>query len=268
VPDGNKLTRKEIDVYTKYVGIYGAKGLAYIKVNDHTAGRDGLQSPIVKNIPDQALQSILDRTGAVSGDLIFFGADKAKIVNEALGALRIKVGHDLGLVNDGWAPLWVVDFPMFEELDGGAWHALHHPFTMPSSDIETLEKDPGAALSRAYDMVLNGTELGGGSIRIHNPDMQRSVFRALNISEEEAQEKFGFLLDALKYGCPPHGGLAFGLDRLVMLMTGALSIRDVIAFPKTQTASCVMTAAPSTVDPKQLREVGVKIRQPASASST
>ncbi|MBV1880166.1 MAG: aspartate--tRNA ligase [Pseudomonadales bacterium] len=261
IPGGNKLTRKEIDGYTKYVSIYGAKGLAYIKVNDHSAGREGLQSPIVKNISDEALQGILDRTAAESGDLIFFGADKAKIVNEALGALRVKVGQDMGMVAEGWAPLWVVDFPMFEELEGGNWHALHHPFTMPSTDIETLEKDPGAALSRAYDMVLNGTELGGGSIRIHDAEMQRSVLKALNIGEEEAQDKFGFLLDALNYGCPPHGGLAFGLDRLIMLMTNAQSIRDVIAFPKTQTASCVMTAAPSTVDPKQLREVGIKLRQ-------
>ena len=267
VPDGNKLSRKVIDGYTQYVSIYGAKGLAYIKVNDHTAGRDGLQSPIVKNISDEALQAILDRTGAVSGDLIFFGADKTKIVNEALGALRVKVGQDMGLVKAGWAPLWVVEFPMFEELDGGGWHALHHPFTMPSTDIETLEKDPGAALSRAYDMVLNGTELGGGSIRIHDADMQRSVLKALNIGDEEAQDKFGFLLDALKFGCPPHGGLAFGLDRLIMLMTDAQSIRDVIAFPKTQTASCVMTAAPSKVDPMQLKEVGIKLR-PSTSEKT
>jgi len=268
VPNGTKLSRKDIDGYTKFVSIYGARGLAYIKVNDHTAGRDGLQSPIVKNISDEALQTILDRTGAVSGDLIFFGADKAKVVNEALGALRIKVGQDMGLVKEGWAPLWVVDFPMFEELENGSWHALHHPFTMPSTDIETLEKDPGAALSRAYDMVLNGTELGGGSIRIHDADMQRSVFKALNIGDEEAQDKFGFLLDALKFGCPPHGGLAFGLDRLVMLMTGAQSIRDVIAFPKTQTASCVLTAAPAAVTTKQLTEVGIKLRQTQTEKET
>ena len=268
VPNGTKLSRKDIDGYTKFVSIYGARGLAYIKVNDHTAGRDGLQSPIVKNISDEALQTILDRTGAVSGDLIFFGADKAKVVNEALGALRIKVGQDMGLVKEGWAPLWVVDFPMFEELENGSWHALHHPFTMPSTDIETLEEDPGAALSRAYDMVLNGTELGGGSIRIHDADMQRSVFKALNIGDEEAQDKFGFLLDALKFGCPPHGGLAFGLDRLVMLMTGAQSIRDVIAFPKTQTASCVLTAAPAAVTTKQLTEVGIKLRQTQTEKET
>ncbi|HAG97175.1 MAG TPA: aspartate--tRNA ligase [Gammaproteobacteria bacterium] len=260
VPGGAKLSRKEIDDYTKYVGIYGAKGLAWIKVNELANGIDGLQSPIVKNMTNVVME-MMARLGAEDGDIIFFGAGQATTVNESIGALRIKLGHDLDLVQGQWAPLWVVDFPMFEEDDSGKWNAIHHPFTAPSCDPEILEKDPGAALSRAYDMVLNGTELGGGSIRIHDPDMQRTVFRALNISDDEANEKFGFLLDALKFGCPPHGGLAFGLDRLIMLMTDAHSIRDVIAFPKTQTAACVMTSAPSTVDPKQLREVGIRLRQ-------
>ena len=260
VPGGAELSRKEIDDYTKYVGIYGAKGLAWIKVNELANGIDGLQSPIVKNMTNVVME-MMARLGAEDGDIIFFGAGKATTVNESIGALRIKLGHDLDLVQGQWAPLWVVDFPMFEEDDSGKWNAIHHPFTAPSCDPEILEKDPGAALSRAYDMVLNGTELGGGSIRIHDPDMQRTVFRALNISDDEANEKFGFLLDALKFGCPPHGGLAFGLDRLIMLMTDAHSIRDVIAFPKTQTAACVMTSAPSTVDPKQLREVGIRLRQ-------
>ena len=260
VPGGAKLSRKEIDDYTKYVGIYGAKGLAWIKVNELANGVDGLQSPIVKNMTNVVME-MMARLGAEDGDIIFFGAGKATTVNESIGALRIKLGHDLDLVQGQWAPLWVVDFPMFEEDDSGKWNAIHHPFTAPSCDPEILEKAPGAALSRAYDMVLNGTELGGGSIRIHDPDMQRTVFRALNISDDEANEKFGFLLDALKFGCPPHGGLAFGLDRLIMLMTDAHSIRDVIAFPKTQTAACVMTSAPSTVDPKQLREVGIRLRQ-------
>ena len=260
VPGGCSLSRKDIDGYTKFVSIYGAKGLAYIKVNDLAAGAEGLQSPILKFLTEEAIQGILARTGAETGDLIFFGADKAKIVNEALGALRVKVGHDLNLVEGDWAPLWVVDFPMFEE-DEGQFHALHHPFTMPSCSPEELKSNPEGALSRAYDMVLNGTELGGGSIRIHNPDMQRTVFEALGISDEEADEKFGFLLDGLKYGAPPHGGLAFGLDRMVMLMTGCDSIRDVIAFPKTQTAACMMTNAPSPVDSKQLREVGIQVRK-------
>lgn len=260
-PGGNKLTRKEIDQYTKYVGIYGAKGLAYIKVNDVETGREGLQSPIVKNLSDEALSGILERTGAKAGDLIFFGADKCKVVNEALGALRIKLGEDLGLVQGDWAPLWVVDFPMFEEDGQGGWTALHHPFTAPSESADALSAAPGEALSRAYDMVLNGVELGGGSIRIHEQTMQQTVFEILGIGAEEAKEKFGFLLNALKYGCPPHGGLAFGLDRLVMLMTDSSSIRDVIAFPKTQTAACVMTQAPSPVDPKQLRELGIKLRE-------
>ncbi len=259
VPGGASLSRKEIDDYTKYVGIYGAKGLAWIKVNDLSKGIEGLQSPIVKNMTNVVME-MMQRLNAEDGDIIFFGAGKASVVNESIGALRIKLGHDLDMVKGDWAPLWVVDFPMFEEEDNGGWTPLHHPFTAPSCDPEMLQKDPGAALSRAYDMVLNGTELGGGSIRIHDTEMQKAVFRALEISDQEANDKFGFLLDALKYGCPPHGGLAFGLDRLIMLMTGAASIRDVIAFPKTQTAACVMTSAPSTVDAKQLREVGIKVR--------
>ena len=261
VPGGCEISRKEIDDYTKFVSIYGARGLAYIKVNDLAAGNDGLQSPILKFLTDDAIQGILERTGAETGDLIFFGADKAKIVNESLGALRIRVGHDRGMVQGDWAPLWVVDFPMFEQDDDGSWAALHHPFTKPSCTPEELMANPGAALSRAYDMVLNGTELGGGSIRIHEPAMQRVVFKALGISDEEAEEKFGFLLDALKFGAPPHGGLAFGLDRMVMLMTGCESIRDVIAFPKTQTAACPLTQAPADVSSRQLRELGIAVRK-------
>jgi len=260
VPGGSKLSRKQIDEYTKYVGIYGAKGLAYIKVNDIAAGREGLQSPIVKFIPDDCLATILQRTGAADGDLIFFGADKAKVVNEALGALRVKVGHDMDMVQHGWKPLWVVDFPMFEhEEKDGSWTALHHPFTAPDiDDLDLLAKEPGKALSRAYDMILNGTELGGGSVRIHDQAMQKQVFSLLGISDEEANEKFGFLLDALKYGCPPHAGIAFGLDRLVMLMTGSNSIREVMAFPKTQTAGCLLTGAPSHVSTHQMNELGIK----------
>ncbi|KAF0810239.1 aspartyl-tRNA synthetase [Alcanivorax sp. S71-1-4] len=261
VPGGCEISRKDIDDYTKFVSIYGARGLAYIKVNDLAAGNEGLQSPILKFLTDEAIQGILARTGAATGDLIFFGADKAKIVNESLGALRIRVGHDRGLVQGDWAPLWVVDFPMFEQDDDGSWAALHHPFTKPSCTPEELVANPGAALSRAYDMVLNGTELGGGSIRIHEPTMQRAVFKALGISDEEAEEKFGFLLDALKFGAPPHGGLAFGLDRMVMLMTGCESIRDVIAFPKTQTAACPLTQAPAEVSTRQLRELGIAVRK-------
>ncbi|WP_105101817.1 aspartate--tRNA ligase [Microbulbifer pacificus] len=261
VPGGNdKLTRKQIDDYTKFVGIYGAKGLAYIKVNDKSDLENGLQSPIVKFLPNEVRAAILDRLQAENGDLIFFGADKGKVVSEALGALRCKLGEDLNLYVSEWAPLWVVDFPMFEENDDGSVTALHHPFTSPSCPAEELEKNPLEALSRAYDMVLNGTELGGGSIRIHNQDMQQTVFRALGISAEEQREKFGFLLDALKFGAPPHGGLAFGLDRLVMLMTNSDSIRDVIAFPKTQSAACVMTDAPGAVDAKQLRELSIRLR--------
>ncbi|WP_341939550.1 aspartate--tRNA ligase [Marinimicrobium sp. C2-29] len=262
VPGGNdKLTRKQIDDYTKFVGIYGAKGLAYIKVNDKNDLDEGLQSPIVKFLPNDVRKAILDRVEADNGDLIFFGADKATVVSEALGALRCKLGEDLDLYTCEWSPLWVVDFPMFEELDDGSLHSLHHPFTAPSCSPEELKANPGEALSRAYDMVLNGTELGGGSIRIHNQSMQQSVFEALGISEEEQREKFGFLLDALKYGAPPHGGLAFGLDRLIMLMIGASSIRDVIAFPKTQSAACVMTDAPGGVDDQQLKELNIRLRK-------
>lgn len=263
VPGGNSLSRKEIDDYTKYVGIYGAKGLAYIKVNDISAGREGLQSPILKFLPDEAVTAIMSRVEAETGDLVFFGADKATIVNESLGALRIKVGHDMDMVERGWKPLWVVDFPMFEWDDKSQrWHALHHPFTAPKeADLALLESDPEKCLSRAYDMVLNGTELGGGSMRIHKTDVQAKVFKLLGISDEEAKEKFGFLLDALKYGCPPHGGLAFGLDRLVMLMTGASSIRDVMAFPKTQSASCLLTDAPSPISDDLLKELNIRLRK-------
>ncbi|MEH6564770.1 MAG: aspartate--tRNA ligase [Halopseudomonas sp.] len=261
VPGGASMPRKQIDDYTKFVGIYGAKGLAYIKVNERAKGFEGLQSPIVKFIPEDNLEVILDRVGAVDGDIVFFGADKAKIVSEALGALRIKLGHDLELLTSEWAPLWVVDFPMFEENDDGSLSALHHPFTAPKCSPEALQADPATALSRAYDMVLNGTELGGGSIRIHRKEMQQAVFNILGISPEEQQEKFGFLLDALKFGAPPHGGLAFGLDRLVMLVTGAQSIREVIAFPKTQSAACVMTQAPGLVDNKALRELSIRLRE-------
>ena len=265
VPGAASMPRSQIDDYTKFVGNYGAKGLAYIKVNERAKGVEGLQSPIVKFIPEDNLKVILDRVGAVDGDIVFFGADRAKVVCDALGALRIKVGHDLNLLTCEWAPLWVVDFPMFEENDDGSLTAMHHPFTAPKCSPEELEANPAAALSRAYDMVLNGTELGGGSIRIHDKAMQQTVFRVLGISEEEQQEKFGFLLDALKYGAPPHGGLAFGLDRLVMLMTGASSIREVIAFPKTQSAACVMTQAPGLVDAKALRELRIRLREQVKA---
>ncbi|HPE81275.1 MAG TPA: aspartate--tRNA ligase [Gammaproteobacteria bacterium] len=264
VPQGFELSRKDIDDYTKFVGIYGAKGLAYVKVNDVAQGREGLQSPILKFLPDATVDGILQRTGAQNGDLIFFGADKANIVNEAIGALRVKLGHDLKLMEGDWRPLWVVDFPMFEWDEGeGRWQALHHPFTAPKTDhVGLLDSAPGDCLSRAYDMVLNGTEVGGGSIRIHRDEIQQKVFHLLGIGEEEAQEKFGFLLTALKYGCPPHGGLAFGLDRLIMLMSGASSIRDVMAFPKTQSASCLLTQAPSEVTEGQLRELHLRVRKP------
>jgi aspartyl-tRNA synthetase len=264
VPGGNDLTRKEIDDYTAYVGRYGARGLAYIKCNDVARGRDGLQSPILKFLPDEAISAILERTGAETGDLIFFGADKAQVVNESLGALRIKIGHDRGLVEARWRFLWVVDFPMFEHDEReDRWNALHHPFTAPATkNPDELEANPGGMLSRAYDMVLNGTELGGGSIRIHRMEMQQRVFSLLGIGEQEAEDKFGFLLTALKYGCPPHGGIAFGLDRMVMLMAGAGSIRDVMAFPKTQTASCLLTRAPAAVSEQQLRELSIRLRKP------
>jgi aspartyl-tRNA synthetase len=266
LPGGCQLTRKEIDEYTKYVGIYGARGLAYIKVNELAKGREGLQSPILKFLPDQAVHSILERTAAADGDLIFFGADKASVVNEALGALRVKLGQDRGLMQEGWRPLWVVDFPMFEwDPQARRWSALHHPFTAPSeAHLERLDSDPGSCLSRAYDMVLNGTELGGGSIRIHRAEVQQKVFRLLGIDEQEAEEKFGFLLKALEYGCPPHGGIAFGLDRLVMLLVGAESIREVMAFPKTQTAACLLTSAPSEVSDAQLKELSIRVRKPAA----
>jgi aspartyl-tRNA synthetase len=267
VPGGGALTRKEIDDYTAYVARYGAKGLAYIKVNERARGRDGLQSPIIKFLDDAAVAGILERTGAADNDLIFFGADGAKVVSDALGALRLKVGHDRGLVSAGWQPLWVVDFPMFEwDGDQKRWVAMHHPFTAPQSDnAPALAADPGAALARAYDMVLNGSEIGGGSVRIHRQEMQSAVFGLLGIEPAEAQRKFGFLLDALRFGCPPHGGIAFGLDRMAMLMAGADSIRDVIAFPKTQTAADPLTEAPTEVGEAQLRELHIRVRLPPTA---
>ncbi|SEQ40597.1 aspartyl-tRNA synthetase [Amphritea atlantica] len=261
VPGGAQLTRKIIDEYTQFVSIYGAKGLAWIKVNELEKGVEGLQSPIVKFLGAEVAMAIMERLGAENGDIVFFGADKEKIVSEALGALRIKVGEDLEMAQCEWAPLWVVDFPMFEETDNGGLTALHHPFTAPSCTPEELKANPLEALSRAYDMVLNGCELGGGSIRIHNQEMQASVLDILGISDEEADDKFGFLLNALKYGAPPHGGLAFGLDRLIMLMTGTDSIREVIAFPKTQSSACMMTQAPGEVSAAQLRELNIKLRK-------
>lgn len=269
VPGGGELSRKEIDEYTQFVGIYGAKGLAYIKINDLTKGMEGLQSPILKFLPESVVQSILERTQAQNGDLVFFGADKAKVVNDALGALRVKIGHERNLATDSWQPLWVVDFPMFEwDEEEKRWQALHHPFTSPNQGHEDfLTSDPGKALSRAYDMVLNGMEIGGGSIRIHRQDIQSKVFQALNISDDEAKLKFGFLLDALQYGAPPHGGIAFGLDRIVAMMTGADSIRDVIAFPKTQRAQCLLTQAPGAVEEKQLQELHIRLRRTENTNS-
>jgi len=271
VPGGASLSRSDIDAYTQFVGIYGAKGLAYIKVNEVAKGRDGLQSPIVKNIHDAALAEMIKRTGAQDGDILFFGADRAKVVNDALGALRVKIGHsdfgkEQGLFHEGWRPLWVVDFPMFEyDEEAKRYYAAHHPFTSPKDGHEDLlATDPGRAYAKAYDMVLNGWEIGGGSVRIYREDVQSKVFRALNIGAEEAREKFGFLLDALQYGAPPHGGIAFGLDRLVTMMAGADSIRDVIAFPKTQRAQCLLTQAPSGVDEQQLRELHIRLRQAAA----
>ena len=260
VPGGASISRKQIDDYTKYVGIYGAKGLAYIKIND-----DGPSSPIIKFLGDEVTKKVISLTEAKTGDIIFFGADKAKIVNEALGNLREKLAHDLNLYDKEWAPIWVLDFPMFEVTDDGSLNAIHHPFTAPSVDTKTLLKDPENSLSRAYDLVINGSEVGGGSIRIHQSDMQKTVLKLLGINDEEAREKFGFLLDALDYGCPPHGGIAFGLDRLVMILCNAESIRDVIAFPKTQTAACLLTDAPSTVSKSQLKELNIKVNLPLKA---
>ena len=266
VPGGAIISRKEIDDYTKFVSQYGAKGLAWVKVNALAEGVEGLQSPILKFMPEDVVMALVSRVDAKDGDILFFGADSTRVVSDALGALRVKLGHDLNLLTHDWAPLWVVDFPMFEDAGDGHVAALHHPFTAPTVDPESLKANPLDALSRAYDMVLNGTELGGGSIRIHDQAMQQAVFEVLNISPEEQREKFGFLLDALRYGAPPHGGLAFGLDRLVMLMLGATSIRDVIAFPKTQSATCLLTDAPGVVSPEQLKEVGVRIRQDKTES--
>ena len=268
LPNGSELSRKDIDELTKFVGIYGAKGLAYIKVNDRAGGLEGLQSPIVKFAPAEVWEQVLTKTEAKTGDLVFFGADKTNIVNEAMGALRVKLGLDRGLLEGKWKPVWIVDFPMFDwDERNQRWNAIHHPFTAPSCDIEALQANPGEALSRAYDLVLNGTEVGGGSIRIHRTEMQQHVFKLLGIGEQEANEKFGFLLEALKYGCPPHGGIAFGMDRLVMLMTGSSSIREVIAFPKTQTAACPLMDAPAMVNDAQLRELGIRLRKPVNKQS-
>ena len=261
VPGGASLSRKAIDEYTEFVSIYGAKGLAWIKVNDIDIGLDGLQSPIIKFLGKEVTMALIERLNTETGDIIFFGADKTKVVNEALGALRVKVAEDLGQIDEGWAPLWIIDFPMFEQDNDGNLTSLHHPFTAPASDAEGLARNPLGTLSRAYDMVLNGTELGGGSVRINRPEMQQAVFKVLGIEDEEAEEKFGFLLKALSYGCPPHGGIAFGFDRLIMLMTGSASIREVVAFPKTQSASCPMTDAPGEVSVQQLRELNIRLKE-------
>ncbi len=261
VPGGASLSRKAIDEYTEFVSIYGAKGLAWIKVNDMDIGLDGLQSPIIKFLGKEVTTALIERLNTETGDIIFFGADKTKVVNEALGALRVKVAEDLGQIDEGWAPLWIIDFPMFEQDNDGNLTSLHHPFTAPASDAEGLARNPLGTLSRAYDMVLNGTELGGGSVRINRPEMQQAVFKVLGIEDEEAEEKFGFLLKALSYGCPPHGGIAFGFDRLIMLMTGSASIREVVAFPKTQSASCPLTDAPGEVSVQQLRELNIRLKE-------
>jgi aspartyl-tRNA synthetase len=264
VPGGGTLPRSQIDEYTAYVARYGARGLAYVKVNERAKGREGLQSPIIKFLDDAALAGILERVGAADGDLVFFGADQARVVNDSLGALRLKIGHDLKLVASGWRPLWVIDFPMFEyDAEAKRWVAMHHPFTSPKNpDAPALTANPGNALAQAYDLVLNGSEVGGGSVRIFRQELQSAVFELLGIGAEEARSKFGFLLDALRYGAPPHGGIAFGLDRLAMLMVGAESIRDVIAFPKTQTAADPLTEAPTTVSEQQLRELHIRVRPP------
>jgi aspartyl-tRNA synthetase len=262
VPGGAKISRKEIDDLTKYVSNYGARGLAWIKVNDKASGVEGLQSPILKFMPEDTVAALVERLQLEDGDIVFFGADRRQVVNDSLGALRLKVAEMMDIVGDGWAPLWVIDFPMFEATTDGNLTALHHPFTAPSCSVEALKAAPDTALSRAYDMVLNGSEIGGGSVRIHRQDMQKAVFEVLGISEEEADAKFGFLLSALKHGAPPHGGLAFGLDRLVMLMVDGQSIRDVIAFPKTQSAQCIMTDAPGEVSEQQLRELNIRLRTP------